>query len=171
MGLNANRAHGQASTQSGSELELIGEGVVEVEVDVDDLELVEWGVVEIDVDLEVDVDEVDKLELVLSLLVGVLGVVDDVAVNHGVDVEEHMHRSCALHAMRNASSKLELIGEDVNEVKVDVMLPPGSEVIEVGVKVVINVDVDEVLMLSPVSEVIEVDVDDIVVCHSSARSS
>eukprot|EP00971_Amphidinium_carterae_P205503 4078627-Amphidinium_carterae.1 len=62
-------AHGQASTQSGSELELIGEGVVEVEVDVGfGIEDVDEIDVDLEVDVGVDVDDIDELRLVLTLL-------------------------------------------------------------------------------------------------------
>eukprot|EP00971_Amphidinium_carterae_P297808 5917143-Amphidinium_carterae.1 len=60
------------------------------------------------------------MELVFPLLVNVLGNLDDVAVKLGVDVEERMHKSCARDSMRNTRNELELIDENVVEVKVDV---------------------------------------------------
>eukprot|EP00971_Amphidinium_carterae_P038954 765604-Amphidinium_carterae.1 len=57
--------------------------------DMDELEFVERGVVAVnvgaEVDVEVDVEDVDELEFVLPLLVDVVGILEDVAVNRVVD--------------------------------------------------------------------------------------
>eukprot|EP00971_Amphidinium_carterae_P342257 6481510-Amphidinium_carterae.1 len=116
----------------------------------------------------VDVEDVDELRLVLTLLIDVLGIVDDVTVNRVVDVEVHVRVE-----LFGAAETLVLV--EVGEVDVNLVLEVLGRV-EVDVVEVHADAVDDkaVLMLGTVlTVVLNVKAKDAVTawCESPVRSA